>query len=524
MACSHAFRMFKPLTNRLLAILALVSSQTACLMAQDLAAATVTDQPPTVDQFEEPAPASPEGQSGADFRFTYPVRDTNSNRVYTEENPPAETDAQTDTATEPVDDGATDAPAAAPGESFAIETPEPPMEAFPDGENLPEPSGDIGEGRFSKSPFRYSFAVYEGYNSNVNGRSTGGVESLYTQVEVGGSYAFGTSRLQLEVGLSAGVQFYYNNEDLQNDGIFPTGTLTLSANYSASPRLDFSLANTTALLSQPSFGTSGGASSYQGSYLYNLTQLGVKYLWLPKFATETTYTPMLYYYLDPEGDDFSYLDQTFSQQFLFLWKPTTALVAEYRFNIRNYFELTDYNSLGNYLLLGFDHTLNPRSTLTFRGGAEQRISQNPVTGGTYNSVRPFGELNFLYALGPRTSIALTSRYGSTGTSVNNYSENQQFLVGLRASRRFGRRLTLGAFANYQNNSYSQPDGKVRGVNRTPSFNYNVFNAGVEAGYYIIPDLWSLQAGYSFTQQLSSNESYQGDYTQNVVFIGSRLDF
>ena len=125
------------------------------------------------------------------------------------------------------------------------------------------------------------------------------------------------------------------------------------------------------------------------------------------------------------------------QQFVFLWKPLTDLVAEYRFNLRNYFELTDYNSLGNYALLGFNHRLNPRSTIIFRGGAEQRISQNPVAGGTYNYIGPFGELNFEYAVGERTKIGLNSRYGTTGTGVSDYTQNQQFLIGLSASHRFG---------------------------------------------------------------------------------------
>lgn len=503
---------------------ALISLPTAGIAVQELAAVVTEEKPPEVERFEEPAAAPAPGQTnGAGFRFTYPVRDAASEQIYTEANPPAEVDIPT-LGEAAAAAATTDIPAGVDAtEEFTAEAPAPPLEEFPGGENLPEP-GDIGEGRFSKRPFRFSFAVYEGYNSNVNGAPNNGVESLYTMVSAGVSYAFGTSRLQMEVGLSAGVTFYYNNEGLQNNGIFPTGAFNLGANYAATPRLDLSLANSTALLSQPNFGLSGGSANYQGNYLVSQTTLGAKYLWLPKLATETSYSPVIYYYIEPEGDNFSYLDQTISQQFLFLWKPTTALVAEYRFNLRNYFELSNYNSLGNYALLGFDHTLNPRSTLTFRAGAEQRISQNPVTGGTYNYIGPFGQLGFNYALGARTSIGLTSRYGTTGTTVNNYSQDQQFLIGLQASHRFGRRLSLGAFANYQNNSYAQPGGNVDGVDLTPSFNYNVFNAGLSAGYYLRPDIWSLQAGYSFTTVVSSNTDFQSDYTQNVVFLGTQLDF
>lgn len=490
--------------------------------AQDAPAET----PPTVESFEEPTTATPGQTNGSAFRFTYPVRDAASDRIYTEANPPAEpgdnvpapemssfaTDGGEEAyqTTETVDQGYPDAPS-------------PPLQEFSGGE-FPISAGDIGEGRFSKRPYRFSFAVYEGYNSNVNAAPSNGVESLYTTVEAGVSYAFGTSRLQMDLGLSAGMTFYYNSEGLQNDGIFPTAAFTLGANYAATPRLDLSLASSTTLLSQPNYGLSGGTATYQGSYLMSATTLAAEYLWLPKLATETSYSPVVYYYLDPQGDNFSYLDQTIAQQFIFLWKPNTSLVAEYRFNLRNYFELTDYNSLGNYGLLGFDHTFNPRSTMTFRAGAEQRISQNPVSGGTFNYIGPFGQLGFDYTLGPRTKVGVVSRYGTTGTAVNNFSQDVQFLVGLKASHAFGRRLSMGAFANYQNNSYEQPGGEYEGTDLTPSFNYNIFNAGLTASFFLRPDNWSLQAGYAFTTLISSNTDFQEDYTQNIIFLGTRLDF
>jgi hypothetical protein len=500
----------------------LLFSLGAFAAAQEMAAVVSEDKPPEVERSEESATTT--GQTnGAGFRFTYPVRDASTDRIYTEANPPAEPDIPTLAESAAAAGTAGNEAAAVDADEFFAETPAPPLEEFPGGENLPE-GEDIGEGRFSKSPFRFSFAVYEGYNSNVNGAANNGVESLYTMVNAGVSYAFGTSRLKMDLGLSAGVTFYYNNEGLQNNGIFPTGAFTIGANYAATPRLDLSLVSSTTLLSQPNFGISGGSSNYQGNYLVSATTLGAEYLWLPKLATETSYSPVVYYYIEPEGDNFSYLDQTIAQQFIFLWKPSTSLVAEYRFNLRNYFELTDYNSLGNYALLGFDHTFNPRSTMNFRAGAEQRISQNPVTGGTYNYIGPFGQLGFDYALGRRTKVGLVSRYGTTGTTVNNFSQDVQFLIGLQASHAIGRRLSLGAFANYQNNSYSQPGGEVDGVDLTPSFNYNVFNAGLSAGYYLRPDIWSLQAGYAFTTVVSSNTDFQGDYTQNVVFLGTQLDF
>jgi len=516
----------------ILTFASLACCSAACLVAQEMAAVAPEEKPPTVERFEEPAVPSAGQTNGADFRFTYPVRDAESNSIYTEANPPATGDLPSPsesvvpTVAPSAEPTRTAAEANAPAESASEVDLELAEETLIGEENLPQqPWPDIGEGRFEKRPFRYSFAVNEGYNSNVNGTSTDQVESLYTSIAAGADYAFGSSRLKLGIHFDAAIEFYYNNEQLQNDGLFPTITLGLDANYDATSRLVLSFVNSTALLSQPNFSAgTGGPSNYQGAYVTSSTTLTALYEWSEKFNTVSSYAPFVTYYLEPTGDDLSYFEQTLGQQFVFNWKPLTQLVAEYRFNIRNYFELTDYNSLGNYALLGINQKLGKRAELVFRGGAEQRISQNPVAGGTYNYIGPFGELNFSYEFGERTSVSLNSRYGTTGTGVNNYSLNEQFLLGLSASHRFGRRLTVGAVANIQNNRYAQPGGTVDGVDLTPSFSYNILNLGLNVGYFLIPDRWSLQAGYNYTTLISGNTDQQANYTQNVIFLGTQLDF
>lgn len=460
-------------------------------------------KPPSVETFEEAVPAESK-EEGSNFRFTYPVRDSNSNQLFTEEK-----NGDVPTAVSDTDLAAGNTlPDPATGSSFTSVGNEA-------GQELP----DIGAGRFSKGPFRYSFAVYEGYNSNVNTQNSGGVASLYTEVAAGIGYEFGGSRLQLNVDLGAALTFYYNNNQLQNNGLFPTVNLIVGANYAASERLDLSFTTATSLLSQPNFTVAGAPDTDQGEYIISDTTFGAKYLWLPKLATETTYNPLIFYYLDPstQATDFSRVEQTIGQQFLFLWKPTTSLVVEYRFNTRNYFVAKNYDSIGNYALLGFDHTLNPRSTLTFRGGAEQRINQNPDTTGTNNYIGPFGELNFNYALGRDTTVGLQTRYGTTASGLTNYNQGQQLLFGLNAAHQFTRRIGANVFLNYQNNYYTQPDSTQ------PDFYDNVFNTGLNVSFQI-NRVWSLLAGYTFTTLISTNEQQQKDYTQNIAFIGTEIDF
>jgi hypothetical protein len=450
---------------------------------------------------------------GSGFRYTYPVRDTSGRQTVAA----SPTSAPASTA-----DAVPAPPAPSPGPSRGPLSQGPPQVAADSFETVGQVGDmpvDVGEGRFERGPFRYSFAVYEGYNSNVNTQPDNGVESLYTELAAGISYEFGSSRLQLTTSLTAALSLYYNNSELRNDGLFPTINFLLGANYSATPQLDLSFATTTSLLSQPSFTVVGAPDTDQGDYIISNTTMGAKYLWLPKFATETTYNPLIFYYFDPGANttDFSRVEQTIGQQFLFLWKPTTSLVAEYRFNTRNYFYAKNYDSIGNYGLLGVDHTLNPRSSLSFRGGVEQRINQNPDRVGTTPYLGPYGQLTFNYSLNPNTAISLGSRYGTTASNLDSFNQGQQFSLNLNLQQQITRRIAANAFFNYQNNYYNQPDSDE------PEFYDNVFNTGVNVSFQVTR-LWSLLAGYTFSMLDSTNTGLEKDYTQNIAYIGAELDF
>lgn len=473
---------------------------------QENAALDAPVVPPAVESFDQEEAAADAQAKPSNFRYTYPVRDSGSAQVYTEEKPESlppvvhedNPPSQTDVADFETVGGGTAA-------------------------SIP----DIGEGIFTKRPYRFSFAVYEGYNSNVNTRQDDGVESMYTQISAGVAYDFGTSRLKLNTSLSAGLTYYYNRSGLDNDGLFPTVYFVLGADYAATSKLNLTFSTSTSLLSAGNYSTPGAPSSFQGSYILSDSNLGIRYQWLPKFATVTTYNPRIYYFADQDYNDTQgRVEQTLSQQFQFLWKPTTTLVAEYRFDTRNYYQRNDLNSVGNYALLGFDHILNPRTTVSVRGGAEQRFNQNPTYGRSGSDdfyIGPFGQLSASYAAGKGTTLALQARYGTTASGLTNYNQGQQLLLGLTAAHQFTRRITVNAFFNYQNNVYKQPDSTVNGIEVAPDFTTDVFNTGLNASF-AINRAWSLLAGYTFTTSLSTDTVQMRDYTQNIAYIGSQVNF
>lgn len=481
------------------------------------------DPPPTPAAAGAPAEATL-------FRLSQPVRDSWTGEVVGDEPPAAEEILPElpawETGATWTDPGAEPPPAAEPAaEPATAAGPEPISEVqaaealdsvgTPGSETQTE--GDAAGFESGGVDFRYSFFVTQGYNSNVTSQQNNPVESLYTDVGGGVDLDFGGSRMDLVFGFDLGATYYFNNSRLQNDGIFPNGQLSLAIDYAATERFDLAFNSVTALLAQPSFTIVGAPDSFLGNYVVSDTSLSASYRWLPKLETITGYSAVFWYYFEPLGDNFSRVEQTFDQQFLYLWKPSTALVLEYRFSTRTYWMIDNYDSVGNFALVGFNHTLNPRSVLNFRGGAEQRVNQVPDSRGSYTYLGPFGELELNYSLRPQTVLTFRARYGTTASSQAGYNQDQQFLGGLSLQHAFGRRLTGNVWFNYQNNYYDQPDGVV------PDYTTDVYNAGLNANF-AINQVWSIMAGYSFTGLISSDDRLQGSYNQNLLFLGTDFSF
>ncbi len=95
-----------------------------------------------------------------------------------------------------------------------------------------------GAGVFARKPFRLTFAVREGFDSNVFQTSENPVGSFYTNWAAGLNYATGTPRLQVETSLGAGLTYYYTRPGEKVDG---TGLFDLRVTYLVTPRLTLAL-------------------------------------------------------------------------------------------------------------------------------------------------------------------------------------------------------------------------------------------------------------------------------------------
>lgn len=353
--------------------------------------------------------------------------------------------------------------------------------------------------------------VREGYNSNVNTLSSGGDGSFFTELDFDLLYKFGGSRLELEAGFGGNVGYYYSMGP--QDNWFPNLEFNLASSYKLSPRTTLTLEGAAGWMSQPGFNSPGSYSS-QGSYFLGNLGGGIEHRWMPKLSTVTAWTANVYEYETREyQESLGRIEQIGSNQLVFLWKPATALVQEYRFNPRIYFSDSDMNSVGQYFLFGANHRLNPRSSVSGRFGLEQRWLNEP-DGGSGGYLGPYGEIKAQYAAGKTTADLLTS-YGTQSSGLVGVGESDTFQVNLSVGRQLGSRTKLTLFTSYQNNNFDQQQ-------QIPSFTDNVLDVGGGIAHKLSRSV-SFELGYRYSTVVSTSDAERG-YQRSIAFVGTRIEF
>ncbi|MFV0337064.1 MAG: hypothetical protein ACK5LK_02305 [Chthoniobacterales bacterium] len=365
---------------------------------------------------------------------------------------------------------------------------------------------------FTNKPFRVTLSVREGFDDNVNASHENRHSSFYTNFAAGINYSFGSPRLKLSTNLSGGLTYYYSKNANRKTNL--SGLWNLSAVYSVTPRMTLSMGTSTGYYSQPTISNPG--TSYVGdqSYFSTNTYFSLNYQWTERFSTTTGYRlGAIVYSGNRVNDGLGNISQTISQSFNFHLWPTTTLVAEYRVNPVTYFS-TDQDSWGNYFLLGFNHTFNPRSTWTLRAGAELRFMDR-VNSDSKTYIGPYIESVFRYQLNPRSSVAWTLRYGTENSGVFNITQSQTFRTGLNIDYAITSKLSASAGAYYTVSYYNQRST----VN---PFYQNAFEGFVGLRYSLNQRV-SFSAGYRYTGVLAPEQD-QRNYYRNVVYIGVNTNF
>ena len=407
------------------------------------------------------------------------------------------------------------------------------FETMPPGEGPPLVIGgaEPGPGIFSRLPLHVSTTISEGYDDNVNTAATNELTSLFTNGSLDVTYVFGSPRTQLSLAMGAGGTYYYERIGTQNyDVDFHLG---LNLRHRATPRVTVSSNIYVAYLTEPNFGF-GATLRRSGNYFYTADRFSVSYLSTPRFSTLTSYTVNVFKYDDASVGIFTdRLENTFGNEFRFLLLPTTALVAEYRYELVNYehegevltpalffdgFKIIratrlERDSTTQFLLGGVDHNFSPRLNGSLRAGMEFR--DYVATG---QKTEPYGEATISYAAGKRTSLSWTNRYGIEEPAVPGTPSRTTYRTGLQARQQVTPRV-VATLAFYYEHDTNQ--GVTTASITTPPFSEDSFDLSLSVRYAITHYL-GVEVGYNRTDILS--DISLREYTRNRIHGGLNFAF
>jgi hypothetical protein len=423
---------------------------------------------------------------------------------------------------------------------------------------------------YSRLPFQLSASYKTGYDDNVTDDPFNKQSSAFSTLGLQLAYGFGSPRTQVSVQGGASGTYYW---DHPSGGTAPGAdqdydinlNLELSVVHQASSRLTFSADLFGAYVSEPEFADQISTVYRNGNFFYAQDKVSVTYLWSPRFQTVNSYSLFALHYDDEAiglfEDRFEHL---FSDQFKFLPSSETALVLEYRFGLVDYsnegaqiqkvhvffggytaYQLLARNSLSNYVLGGFDHTFNPKLSVSLRGGVEFRdyydFANNSVSfdnlppgalvfhlSRLYETA-PYFEGSLNYAAGKETTLTWTNRYGLEEPDIISNPVRTTYRTGLTVSHVFSDRISANAGVYFSHSYYhTGPDHIIINpffgvfvVSGAPGFTEDYVELNGQVSYKVSRHS-SIDLGYTYST-VDSDQSFR-EYDRNRVFGGFTYNF
>ena len=377
-------------------------------------------------------------------------------------------------------------------------------------------SDELGTGIFSPLPFKLTISVRGGYDDNVTTSNTFRRSSPFTNGSVAATYDFGDARTQLNLAAGAGVTYYWDNVQVPglNLNDYDINTyIRFDITHKATPRLTLNMDAYLTYQSEPDFSVAQGTNRRSGNYFYTQDRFTANYLWAPRFATATSYTFTAIRYDESAVAFFEdRVENIFGNEFRFLLSPTTALVAEYRFELVTY-ENIGRDSTSHFALGGFDHAFDPQWKVSVRAGAEFRKYDEGES-----RTSPYFESTLTYEAGKRTTLSWFTRYAIEEPDILVSQGRDTFRTGLSARHDFTSKISASLAAYYDHSDYkslNQP-----GV-FSPAFTEEDFDLALSLRY-AFTRYFGVEAGYSYTNVWGDVSARE--YSRNRYWGGLNVTF
>ena len=203
------------------------------------------------------------------------------------------------------------------------------------------------------------------------------------------------------------------------------------------------------------------------------------------------------------------ISNTFANEFRYAWSRVDTLALTYRLQFAEYDNgIGDFTS--NYLLVGLDHKFAPRTTGSFRVGAEFRDREN-----FGSDTMPYFEGSLAHSVSRKTAVRWYTRIGMESTDISGFGDRYSYRTGLTANHQFTARLSANTGLHYIHDIFE--GSPVSGSD----FDEDVFAFSLGANYNLYRNV-TVNAGYSLTVSNSGNEFRDFDRHMFTAGIGARF--
>jgi len=375
-------------------------------------------------------------------------------------------------------------------------------------DSVPESQGALGDMFDWARKIRVLAAVRTGYDNNVNSTQSNQVASLFSNLNGGVNYRFGTPRLNFNADLTGGITRYAASSSSQQ--LQGTVGLGLAVEYRFSPRVILTFNTSTSYQQQPNVSLAGTANNSNNGYYYSANSLSWAYQWTELFTTVSRFNYVYNYYLD-NSNQLGFTQPGFTQSFRWMVKPTTTAVVDYNTDIYQYAHQGN-NSWGQYLAAGFDHIFNPKWFWNTRLGAQYRTSQSSSTG-TSNYLAPYFDNSLSWQHGDGSSINWVIHFGTQPSGQENISFAPALSSGLNCTQRIFTKLNFNLGMFYLLTNYKDvPNG--------PNATIDYYQTNVQGSLgltYQLNRIIQLALGYQYLTSISPAVPAQ-EYNRGISYF------
>ena len=378
----------------------------------------------------------------------------------------------------------------------------------PAGRVLAQKSGEVV---FGDEPpgkrIRMSVDASAGYDDNTYETPDNEQASFFTTLGAQVDVSLGDTRTSLDLYLGGSATWYPDRDDQDADYSVRFGA---HAFHNLSEKFDLFADIDVAYQVEPDYGDVFTSNRRNGDYFLTNLSGGVKSQWTERFSTTTTFNYVNVSYVDDSfGDFYNRNEYGFSNAFSFSLKPSTNLVAEYRFRLYDQEDDTR-DATSNYLLVGMDQEFSERLKANFRTGVEFRDFDDIGL-----QTAPYFESTVTY-LGPnQSSISWISRIGYEVSDTIDYDERFTYRTGFSWIQGLTARLRSDVGLYYQHNTYSGNEDSAA------DFDEDVFS--VNAGLIFAVNR-HLQLNTNYSYSTVKSDDFFREYDRNVVSAGLKLLF